>query len=189
MVFNGTDRDPANKTAGATGDTNMDVVIFADGSVAGLWRGSRYPDPAQFQYPVFAGHWKDPTSYVFGAAVKANNIFPGLAGAGDHNCAIEDPTVFLDKKGRMHALFHNYQAGGHAASADRGRTWRWYGGKCGCADHTTNCSRGTNDDNVVDWTRSVWPRQVEVAGGGPPITPHRRERPHVVMAADGYGSF
>ena len=62
MVYNGSDRavpvhpdtkrDPTNVTAGATGDTNLAAVIRDDGSLVGIWRGSRYPDASQWQYVV-----------------------------------------------------------------------------------------------------------------------------------------
>ena len=34
----------------------------------------------QFEYTVTAGHWKDPSSYVWGHAVADNNIFKSLVG-------------------------------------------------------------------------------------------------------------
>ena len=74
------------------------------------------------------------------------------------------------------ALMHNWKAGGYAASADRGRTWRWYGG---------NCSSSIGPESI-DWSRSAWPPTVRMNGtDGVVLTPHRRERPHVVLGPDG----
>ena len=35
-------------------------------------------------------------------------------------CGIEDPSLWVDRHGIIHAVVHNWKAGGHAASADRG---------------------------------------------------------------------
>ena len=111
MVYNGSDRQMGAGGGGATGDTNLAPVIMADGSLVGLWRGSRYPDHSQFQFVVTARDWRDPASYVWGEAIEANNIFPSLASDtpkhGRHNCGIEDPSLWLGADGVLHALFHN----------------------------------------------------------------------------------
>ena len=125
----------------------------------------------QFQYAMRAGDWKDPATYEWGAAVKESNIFPSLVGPNDFaNCGIEDPDLWLDRRGVLHAVVHNWRAGGHAASTDRGRTWEWFGG---------NCSSAAGSGSV-DWSRSVWPQTLAFRSG-PAVTPHRRERPHVVV--------
>jgi len=118
----------------------------------------------------------------------------------------------VDARGVIHAVFHNWKAGAHAASADRGqsrdsisfplavllllawlaaccdasqrrgcndlsvtgRTWRWFGGNCSSA-------RGASS---LDWSRSVWPSSFTFANGTS-VTPHRRERPHVVLGPGG----
>ena len=33
-------------------------------------------------------------------------------------CGIEDPSLWVDRNGIVHAIVHNWKAGGHAASAD-----------------------------------------------------------------------
>ena len=125
----------------SSGDTNFAGVINGDGSVVGMWRGggagkacpkagNAQQCGGSYQYRARAGHWKDPASYEWGAPSRANNIFPGLAAGGLANCGIEDPTVWKDKHGRLHAVVHNWAAGGHAASADNGTSWRWFGGPC-----------------------------------------------------------
>jgi hypothetical protein len=180
MVYNGSDHAGLSTSEGATGDTNMAPVIYSDGSLLGLWRGSRYPDPSQYQYVVTAAHWRDPASYHWGTATRANNVFPSLAQKASsgafYNCGIEDPSLWLDARGIVHAIVHNWQAGGHAASADRGKTWRWYGGNCTVTDKWPG---------AIDWNRSVWPSTLRFESGRE-ITPHRRERPHVILAVDGH---
>ena len=102
MVYNGSDQ--AGLNAPATGDTNMAGVIFPDGSLFGMWRGDRkqlnHSRPVyQYQYAVNASDWKDPSTYEWGYALKAYNIFPGLIhGPQDtSNCGIEDPHLWLDE--------------------------------------------------------------------------------------------
>ena len=111
--------------------------------------------------------------YRWGHATAANNVFPSIVGPNEtRTCGIEDPTLWLDANGIVHAVVHNWKAGGHAASSDRGRTWRWYGG---------NCSARVGASSI-DWSRSVWPKSFAFAGdGGRQITPARRERPHIVV--------
>ena len=77
----------------------------------------------------------------------------------------------------MHAVVHNWKAGGHAVSADRGKTWQWFGG---------NCSSAAGPGSV-DWTRSVWPATFTYNGSTQGVSPHRRERPHIVV--DGRGQI
>lgn len=150
MVYSGSDR-PGGSVS--TGDTNMAGVIFADGSLVGMWRGDRKsatvkPNVVQYEYGMRASNWKDPTTYTWGYAVAANNIFPQLVGKNEtRTCGIEDPSLYVDPtNGIVHAVVHNWKGGGHAASADNGKTWRWYGG---------NCSANAGSSSL-DWSRSVW---------------------------------
>jgi hypothetical protein len=178
MVYSGADQ--LGNAAPATGDTNAATIILADGSLVGLWRGDRKQagqhHPAyQYQYRVSARDWRDPSTYEWGAAVRANNVFPGLVGPNDtRNCGVEDPDVWVDARGVIHAVVHNWKAGSHAASADRGRSWRWYGGNCSSASGSSS----------LDWSRSVWPDSFSFENGTR-VTPHRRERPHVVVGRGG----
>ena len=157
----------------------MAAVIFPDGSLVGMWRGDRKsfdvkPNVVQFEFAVTAANWKDPLSYAWGHAVKENNIFPGIVGPNEtRTCGIEDPTLWLDKKGILHAVVHNWRAGGHATSADKGKTWHWWGGRCSAAAGPSS----------IDWTRSVWPPNVTFSSGAGcrVIVPNRRERPHMLV--------
>jgi hypothetical protein len=181
MVYNGSDGGGALRGypfPPATGDTNMAGVILNDGSLVGMWRGDRKsfdvkPNVIQFEYSMRAKNWKDPSTYEWGHAVAANNIFPSIVPPGEtRTCGIEDPTLWLDSKGIVHAVVHNFRAGGHAASADRGKTWRWYGG---------NCSAKVGPASI-DWSRSVWPESFAFATApGKMVTPSRRERPHCIV--------
>ena len=181
MVYNGSDGGgvlPGYPFPPATGDTNMAGVIFDDGSLVGMWRGDRKSfavanNVVQFEYTVRASNWKDPASYVWGHATAENNIFKTLVGPNEtRTCGLEDPTLWIDRKGVVHAVVHNWKAGGHAASADKGKTWRWYGGNC-------SSSHGPAS---VDWSRSVWPPSFAFAADpSKQLTPHRRERPHCVV--------
>ena len=122
-----------------------------------------------------AADWRDPATYRWGAPSAARNVFPSLAAGGEkQDCGIEDPTVWRDQTtGVLHALVHNWVAGGHASSNDDGATWRWFGG---------NCSAST--PLQVDWTHSAWPANVTFKDGTT-VQAAQRERPHVVLAADG----
>eukprot|EP00039_Didymoeca_costata_P002312 m.59275 g.59275 ORF g.59275 m.59275 type:complete len:434 (+) comp11234_c0_seq3:188-1489(+) len=177
MIFNGSDQ--SGLKAPATGDTNMAAVILNDGSLVGMWRGDRkqtnHLQTYQYQYRVTATHWKMPATYKWGFAVRENNIFPSLsAGKGEtSNCGIEDPSLWLDKNGVIHAVVHNWRGGGHAVSGDRGETWRWFGG---------NCSSVVGPPSL-DWSRSLWPMNVTI--GNTLYSPARRERPHIVVNRDG----
>eukprot|EP00035_Acanthoeca_spectabilis_P001797 m.82804 g.82804 ORF g.82804 m.82804 type:complete len:195 (-) comp11142_c0_seq2:77-661(-) len=152
MVYSGADQ-PSN-SAPSTGDTNLAAVIFEDGSLTGMWRGDR----------KVAKHYGPVYQYQF-----------RLVGPNDTtNCGIEDPTLWVDKAGIVHAVVHNWKAGGHAVSADRGKTWQWYGG---------NCSSATGPSSL-DWTRSVWPPTINFTDQTS-LYPHRRERPHLVIGNDG----
>ena len=85
---------------------------------------------------------------------------------------LTDPTLYYDKKKQIiHAIVHNWQGGGHAASHDHGKSWRWYGGNCSAAKGPSS----------LDWSRSVWPPTFTVLGSDRIETPRRRERPHILV--------
>ena len=186
MAYNGTDRhsEDGDPPAMATGDTNFAGVILDDGSLVGMWKGDlksnttrhRRWSLASYLLAVSASDWRQPATYRWGHAVKSSNVFPQLVpGNTTRTCEVEDPTLWYDKKKRIvHAVVHNWEAGGHAASADRGKTWRWYGG---------NCS-STAGPRSLDWSRSVWPPSFNVTGERA-VTPRRRERPHILLDNDG----
>ena len=145
-------------------DTNLAPVILPNGSLVGIWRtwgDSSCPHVHGGSCPhlVTASHWKNASTYVF----RSDALFPELGTRGS-----EDPALYLDAHGRFHALFHNMDpcpdypcpevAGGHAFSAD-GVVWIY----TGVAYNSTGY--------YTDGTRFSF---------------GRRERPHPVMAADGY---
>ena len=85
---------------------------------------------------------------------------------------LTDPTLYYDKKKQIiHAIVHNWQGGGHAASHDHGKSWRWYGGNCSAAKGPSS----------LDWSRSVWPPTFTVLDSDRIETPRRRERPHILV--------
>ena len=185
MVYNGTDGDRGAGGGGgdapATGDTNFAGVILPDGSLVGLWKGDvkggRTWSLASYILGVSAADWRRPSTYRWGSAVKGNTVFPQLVGNGTRACEIEDPTLWYDTAtGVVHALVHNWAGGGHAASADRGETWRWYGGNCSAAAGPSS----------LDWSRSAWPPSFHFTSGDAlEQTPRRRERPHLLVTEDG----
>lgn len=117
-----------------SGDTNLAGVINDDGSFVGLWRGpapvwSRKAGgggrPVNGKWtsavrPVFARHWRDPSSYWVQPSVS---LFPpnqGGRGQGTiTEMGLEDPMVFKDRNGTYHALltdglFHAWSVDGIA---------------------------------------------------------------------------
>jgi hypothetical protein len=196
MVYNGTDGSNGRVP---TSDTNLAPVIYPNGSLVGLWRGV-YPAIPQVQpagmgiYTVRATNWKDPTTYDFGHASLHNSIMgPDLpAPNGGVYLDEEDPQVWLDSQGRLHAVVHMFRLGGHLASADGGHSWRWFGPvTCGVREP---CGNSTNAQN---WHRSIWPaidgakQCLPMAGvdggasGTMELCPGRRERPHLIFDSSG----
>ena len=107
-------------------DTNLAAVIKSDGSVVGLWRErSKQPLPLGHHstpHVLTATDWKDPSTYTW---------HPHPAFAPDNlRGAVEDPFVWTDVRGHLHALFHMQygctNCGGHAFSRD-GLGWNWTG--------------------------------------------------------------
>ena len=120
-------------------DMNLDGLILANGSFVGLVKVHGRPHGAQHTlseiHRVFAADWADPTSYsqVPDNNGEDGNLFPSLTHGG-----LEDPDIYLDLNGRMHALFHaepgtgeddgltvttGVRSGAHAWSEDGGHTW------------------------------------------------------------------
>eukprot|EP00035_Acanthoeca_spectabilis_P037934 m.48593 g.48593 ORF g.48593 m.48593 type:complete len:303 (+) comp8923_c0_seq1:994-1902(+) len=184
VIYNGTDGSNGNVT---TGDTNLAPVIYPNGSLVGLWRGI-FPDIPGVQargmgiYTVRATNWKDPTSYDFGHAALKNSIMGITTPSGGVYLDEEDPHVWLDAKGRLHAVVHMFQLGGHLASDDGGYHWRWYG------PITSPPGNGTDEEN---WHKSLWwPRCPAIAtdDGSASTTElcfQRRERPHIIFDSKG----
>jgi hypothetical protein len=169
-------------TGGRQSDTNLSPVLLPNGSLVGVWRtwdsgsSSACGFGGSCPHLVTASNWKDNTTYVF----HKEPLFAASQGLRAHGT--EDPALYLDAKGRFHALFHNMQSpspppmkrprvrptrvgvgapnisGGHAFSTD-GVHWNYTG-------VAFNAS-GTYDD-------------------GSTFAFLRRERPHPVFAADGH---
>ena len=128
MVYNGTDGSNGNVT---TGDTNLSPVIYPNGSLVGLWRGyyPAIPDVQQAGMGIFlvrASDWKNASTYDFGHASLDSSVMKISTPHGGVYFDEEDPHVWLDSKGRLHAVVHMFLLGGHLASADGGSNWRWY---------------------------------------------------------------
>lgn len=186
LIYNGNSTDVHGNNF-YTSDTNLAPVIYPNGSVAGLWRGL-YPAIPGVQsegmgiYPMHASDWKDPSTYTFGPASFASSIMNRL-GVGAY-VDEEDPHVWLDAKGRLHAVVHMFLMGGHLASDDGGYNWRWFG------PFGRNGPNGTNTD---DWRKSVFPQQTPLQNTGmaeqpgvelkptTQLTFQRRERPHLIF--------
>ena len=192
MVYNGTD---GSDGAAPTGDTNLAPVIYPNGSLVGLWRGVYPAIPSVQQaagmgiYVVRATNWKDPATYDFGHAALRNSIMRISTPAGGVYRDEEDPHVWLDAKGRLHAVVHLFLLGGHLASDDGGRSWRWYG--------PVTYPQGNSTDEQ-NWARSTWPAEDgakqcaplagDSGGAGAGTTQlcfQRRERPHIIFDSDG----
>ena len=147
-------------------------------------------------YTVRARNWKDPATYDFGHASLHTSIMgPNLpAPNGGVYQDEEDPHVWLDAKGRLHAVVHMFRLGAHLASADGGHSWRWYGPvTCGAE---SPCGNGTEAQN---WHRSIFSaidganQCMPIAGddggavnaGTTELCPSRRERPHLIFDSAG----
>lgn len=143
-------------------DTNMAPVIRKDGSLVGVWRrcdnlasGPCRDKCCTFPHLVTAKDWRDPAAYV-----AAGPLFDNLQPFG-----AEDPFVW-EAGGVIHALMHDEQGptrstarGRHAFSDDGGATWRYA---------ATDAYGG----------------DVATRGGGT-LRLQRRERPHLLLGADG----
>ena len=93
-------------------------------------------------------------------AFHNGSLFPELRPHGT-----EDPAVYLDAKGRFHALFHNMQPDGNSPATNLGRAF---------------------SENGLNWTYSgVAGNSSGTYADGSGFSFSRRERPHAVFAADG----
>lgn len=149
--------EPIMVLSGEQIDSNLSPVIREDGSLLGLWRGGLNASrPWSTMQRVTALHWKDPTSYT----PEYEDLFPAVH-------STEDPHVYTDADGNYHAVFHHcFQCpkacvcGGHAYSAD-GEHW-----------HYPYINGSAYWENVTFTNGEV-------------VEFKRRERPHLVFAADG----
>ncbi len=104
---------PPVEVLAAPWDTNLAVVILANGSAVGTARRSGMP-----VYLVTAANWKNGSSYHYHADKPLLEL--------PSKSAIEDGSVYLDSAGRFHAIFHSALNGIHAFSHN-GLDWT-YGG-------------------------------------------------------------
>ena len=107
-------------------DTNLAVVILANGSVVGLARTGTKVNGIAIHL-VTAGHWKAAASYT-GRWDQSLFDLRSVPPTG-----LEDPFVWQGRGGVFHAVFHNQiqndderLCGGHAFSED-GRHWTFTG--------------------------------------------------------------
>ena len=146
-------------------DSNLAATIYPNGSLVGMWRSRSFPaavpSGSSRVHLLTARDWRDPSTYD----THANkDLFPSVGYRG-----LEDMFVWLDARGNAHAIFHHMDnatcpnvgdlpaCGGHAFSAD-GISWTYGGVAFG---RSVNFADGTVFNSI------------------------RRERPHLIMAADG----
>jgi len=136
-------------------DTNLAVVILANGSVVGIGRTGGPPQGID-AHLVTAKDWRDPASYV---GRWTELLFPDTRVVP--SAGLEDPFVYRDGKGIFHAVFHNQieadderLCGGHAYSTDGISNWTFSG---------TAWSNKVHFDDGTEYSFS------------------RRERPHLVF--------
>ena len=146
-------------------DSNLAAAIYPNGSLVGMWRSRSFPTAvpsgSSRVHLLTARDWRDPSTYNTHAD---KDLFPSVGYRG-----LEDMFVWLDARGNAHAIFHHMDnatcpnvgdlpaCGGHAFSTD-GISWTYSGVAFGRSVAFTD---GTAFDST------------------------RRERPHLVMAADG----
>ena len=135
-------------------DWNLAIAINPDGSAIGVVREL---------IPWVAADFSNASSW------RPTNVPPG-GGLGpplpDSN--VEDPFVYRDRRGVLHAVMHSQEindpvlrlpfCGGHAYSVDGGASWHY---------------TGVAYSNVANYSDGSWQAF------------ERRERPHLLFAADG----
>ena len=156
-------------------------------------------------FVVRARHWRDAASYDFGVASLATSVMRPLVnpGVGGVYLDEEDPYVWLDRRGRLHAVVHMFLLGGHMASDDGGHSWHWFGPTTG---RTSNATDAENQAKSTGGAAPCPPVAVTGTpggsgngngngnGSGGAVEPgptqlcfQRRERPHLVFDARGRG--
>ncbi|GAB5356489.1 hypothetical protein AAMO2058_000294300 [Amorphochlora amoebiformis] len=89
------------------GDNNFSPVIFEDGSLLSIirsWRGEVYYGSHLCMFAV--RNYRDAKSYRM-SQKRCSPIFRGLGSAG-----LEDPFLYQDSQGVVHAIFHHMWASG-----------------------------------------------------------------------------
>jgi len=138
-------------------DSNLAVVIAANGSLVGLTRKIPSGPQGSEIHLLTAADWKDKSTYKqAGVALFPDSIIS--------NFGLEDPYVYLDTKGRYHAIFHNM------LNND---------------DQTTCGSHATSDDGIAwTFTGTAYGNKVQYTDGTS-TTFSRRERPHLIINDQG----
>jgi hypothetical protein len=129
-------------------DWNFALAIFANGSAVGALRAL---------FPWRAANYSDPASWHAVGGVPEG---PGLTDAN-----VEDPAVWVDARGGLHAVFHDMSVPGEAGLAH-------VGGHAFSADGAVWVYTGTAYGSSANFTDGSW----QVFG--------RRERPHLLFAED-----
>jgi hypothetical protein len=137
-------------------DTNLAVVILPNGTAVGIGRTGGAPTGI-VAHLVTAADWRNASTYV---GRWETMLFPNTTLVPD--AGVEDPSVYVDRRGVFHAVFHNQiqkdderLSGGHAFSEDGLSSWTFTG--------------------------TSWSNKVRFDGRGA-YRFSRRERPHLVFA-------
>jgi len=150
-------------------DTNLAVTILSTGEAVGIWRKCENTvgtvcenECCTFPHLLIASNWSDPATYV---PRSDQAMFDGIKPYG-----AEDPMLWQDANGIIHAILHDEQGdnrctaiGRHAFSDDGGENWHY----------------GAEDayNGTVAWR------------GGDAVALFRRERPHMIVGKAGQPLF
>ena len=133
-------------------DSCLACYIYPNGSLVALFEGDF--DDGEDIWVEYADNWRDNETYKFYHA----KIPSGLI--------VEDPYVWQDKNGILHAIFHqdgwDTPFGFHSYSVDNGRNWKGFDADIHAYDDLTYYT----DGSYAEFTRC--------------------ERPHIIMDDDGY---
>jgi len=156
-------------------DTNFAPLIRPDGSLVGLFRdeggtGAPHARPTGTNlHLVSASDWRDARTYRESREPIRGGVAGGALGTFD---GPEDPTMWVDAEGRLHALFHEWPhpAGPHAFSLD-GTEWFWAPGGPDASGNCTEAPCAYTDAMALD--------------DGSRVRATSRERPHLVFDRSG----
>ena len=142
-------------------DLNFAPVILKDGSVVAWTRWDI----------IFATNWSEPATYA--DMGQAPDFAKGAPWEG------EDPSAWIDKKGRFHILSHNGDRGKGGTSKDPS-------GDCGRHFFSSTGKAGTWNVAPTTLGGCAFPRTEVQWADGTTKSFYRRERPHMVLGKDGY---
>lgn len=160
-------------------DTNLAVVILISGEVIGIWRkcentvGTKCEEQCcTFPHGLYASNWSNPETYTpVSPGGNSGQIFKGLKPYGS-----EDPMLWQDEDGIIHAILHDEQGtsrctatGRHAFSDNEGRHWTYATADAYNGNVTwRSTNKGGNNTSTGEWDKL-----------------YRRERPHMIVSASG----